>query len=191
MADVLVVADDLTGANAAAAGFARSGLRAVTASAADRADVVAEMVSRFDVVVATTDSRHAPAEVARERVTAVVQAGWPSRLVCNRIDTTLRGKTIKAGDKVVIWYVSADYDEDVFDRPYELDLGRTPNPQVAFGLMSPHLCLGAQLARMEIKLLFQELLPRITSAELAGPVERMRSNFIAGIKSLPVRLTTS
>lgn len=91
MADVLVVADDLTGANAAAAGFARSGLRAVTASAAHRADVVAEMVARFDVVVATTDSRHAPAEVARERVAAVVRAGWPSRLVCNRIDTTLRG----------------------------------------------------------------------------------------------------
>ena len=91
MADVLVVADDLTGANAAAAGFARSGLRAVTASAGERADVVAEMVARFDVVVATTDSRHAPAEVARERVAAVVRAGWPGRLVCNRIDTTLRG----------------------------------------------------------------------------------------------------
>lgn len=91
MGDVLVVADDLTGANAAAAGFARSGLRSVTASAVDRADVVAEMVSRFDAVVASTDSRHASAEVARGRVSAVVQAGWPSRLVCNRIDTTLRG----------------------------------------------------------------------------------------------------
>ncbi len=107
------------------------------------------------------------------------------------VDTTLHGTSIKAGDKVVIWYVSADYDEDAFDRPYELDLGRTPNPQVAFGLMSPHLCLGAQLARMEIKLLFQELLPRLAGAELAGPVERMRSNFIAGIKSLPVRLTVT
>ncbi len=91
MADVLVVADDLTGANAAAAGFARAGLRSVTASAAQRADVVAEMMSRFDVVVATTDSRHAAPAVARERVGAVVRAGWPTRLVCNRIDTTLRG----------------------------------------------------------------------------------------------------
>lgn len=91
MADILVVADDLTGANAAAAGFSRAGLRAVTASAAQHAGVVAEMVSRFDAVVATTDSRHAPAEVARERAAAVVRAGWPSRLVCNRIDTTLRG----------------------------------------------------------------------------------------------------
>jgi uncharacterized protein YgbK (DUF1537 family) len=91
MADVLVVADDLTGANAAAAGFARDGLRAVTASAVERADVVAEMVPRFDVVVATTDSRHAAPEVAAERVVRVVRAGWPARLVCNRIDTTLRG----------------------------------------------------------------------------------------------------
>lgn len=107
------------------------------------------------------------------------------------VDTELNGASIKAGDKVVIWFVSADYDEDVFVRPYELDLGRTPNPQVAFGLMSPHLCLGAQLARMEIKLLLQELLPRLNGAALVGPVERMRSNFIAGIKSLPVEFTVS
>jgi uncharacterized protein YgbK (DUF1537 family) len=91
VADVLVVADDLTGANAAAAGFARSGFRAVTASAAERPDVVAEMVSRFDVVVATTDGRHLDATESRELVGAVVRAGWPARLVCNRIDTTLRG----------------------------------------------------------------------------------------------------
>jgi uncharacterized protein YgbK (DUF1537 family) len=91
VADVLVVADDLTGANAAAAGFARAGFRAVTASAGERAEVVAEMVSRFDVVVATTDSRHLDAGSARERVGRVVRAGWPARLVCNRIDTTLRG----------------------------------------------------------------------------------------------------
>lgn len=91
MAEILVVADDLTGANAAAAGFARAGLRAVTASAAHRADVVAEMVARFDVVVATTDSRHEPPGEARERVAAVIRAGWPARLVCNRVDTTLRG----------------------------------------------------------------------------------------------------
>ncbi|MCP3423166.1 four-carbon acid sugar kinase family protein [Nocardioides pinisoli] len=91
MADVLVVADDLTGANAAAAGFARAGFRAVTASAGEHAEVVAEMVSRFDVVVATTESRHLDAHTARERVGRAVRAGWPARLVCNRIDTTLRG----------------------------------------------------------------------------------------------------
>jgi uncharacterized protein YgbK (DUF1537 family) len=91
VARVLVVADDLTGANAAAAGFARAGFRAVTASAAERADVVAEMVARFDVVVATTDSRHEPAAIAAGRVVDVIGAGWPADLVCNRIDTTLRG----------------------------------------------------------------------------------------------------
>lgn len=91
MARVLVVADDLTGANAAAAGFARQGLRAVTASAADRPDLVAEMGARFDVVVATTDSRHESPKVAATRVGRVLAAGWPVDLVCNRIDTTLRG----------------------------------------------------------------------------------------------------
>ncbi|HSE70190.1 MAG TPA: four-carbon acid sugar kinase family protein, partial [Nocardioidaceae bacterium] len=91
MADVLVVADDLTGANAAAAGFARAGFRAVTASAADHAEVVAEMVARYDVVVACTSSRHVAPEVAVDRLDAVLHAGWPARLVCNRIDTTLRG----------------------------------------------------------------------------------------------------
>jgi len=106
-------------------------------------------------------------------------------------DTELRGSTIRTGDKVVIWFMSADYDEEVFTHPYELDLRRDPNPQVAFGLMSPHLCLGAQLARMEIKILFQELLPRLADAQLAGSLDRMRSNFIAGIKRLPVRLTAA
>lgn len=106
MADVLVVADDLTGANAAAAGFARAGLRAVTVRAAERADVVAEMVSRFDVVVATTESRHAAPGIAQERVAAAVRAGWPARLVCNRIDTTLRGN-VGATTKAVLDEVRA------------------------------------------------------------------------------------
>lgn len=106
MADVLVVADDLTGANAAAAGFARSGFRSVTVSAAERADVVAEMVSRFDVVVATTDSRHLDAAEAARRVASVVRAGWPAHLVCNRIDTTLRGN-IGATTRAVLDEVAA------------------------------------------------------------------------------------
>ena len=91
MAQGLVVADDLTGANAAAAGFARAGLRAATAQTVQRADIIAEMGSRFDVVVANADCRHAAPEFAAERVAAAVLAGWPARLVCNRVDTTLRG----------------------------------------------------------------------------------------------------
>jgi cytochrome P450 len=103
-------------------------------------------------------------------------------------DTTLGEREIKAGDKVVIWFVSADYDEDAFADPYTFDIHRSPNPQVAFGLMSPHLCLGAQLARMEIKVLFEELLPRLADVTIDGPIDRLRSNFIAGIKRLPVRV---
>ncbi len=91
----------------------------------------------------------------------------------------------------MIWFVSADYDEDVFTDPFTFDMRRSPNPQVAFGLMSPHLCLGAQLARMEIKVLFEELLPRLADIRIDGPIDRLRSNFIAGIKRLPIRITTS
>ena len=106
-------------------------------------------------------------------------------------DTELGGRTIRAGDKVLIWFVSANYDDEVFDDPFAFEVRRTPNPQVAFGLMSPHLCLGAQLARMELKVLFQELLPRLADVQLDGPVDRLRSNFIAGIKRLPVTVTTA
>jgi cytochrome P450 len=104
-------------------------------------------------------------------------------------DVELRGKQIKAGDKVVIWFVSADYDRDQFPEPYRFDIGRTPNEHVAFGRMSPHLCLGAQLARMELKVLFEELLPKLSDARLAGPVDRLRSNFISGMKRVPVSVS--
>ncbi len=104
-------------------------------------------------------------------------------------DVEMHGKKIKAGDKVVIWFVSADYDEAKFADPYRFDIHRTPNEHVAFGRMSPHLCLGAQLARMELKVLFEELLPKLSDAQLAGPVDRLRSNFIAGMKRVPVTVS--
>ncbi|MFM7686424.1 MAG: cytochrome P450 [Actinomycetota bacterium] len=103
-------------------------------------------------------------------------------------DTELQGQRIRKGDKVVIWFSSADYDERQFPDPFRFDIHRTPNDHVAFNLRSPHLCLGAQLARMELKVLFEELLPRIDSVELDGPIERLRSNFICGMKRLPVRV---
>jgi cytochrome P450 len=104
-------------------------------------------------------------------------------------DVTMHDRAIKRGDKVVIWFNSADFDERQFPDPYTFDIHRTPNDHVAFGRMSPHLCLGAQLARMELKVLFEELLPRIADARIAGPVERLRSNFISGIKRLPIEVT--
>ena len=75
-----------------------------------------------------------------------------------------------------------------FDDPYRFDIARTPNDHVAFGRNGPHLCLGAWLARMEVRLTLEELLPRVVSIEPAGPPERLRSNFISGIKHLPVRV---
>ena len=104
-------------------------------------------------------------------------------------DTELAGRAIRGGDKVVIWFMSADYDDAQFPDPYRFDLRRSPNDHVAFGRLSPHLCLGAQLARMELKVLYEELLPRLADIRLAGPVERLRSNFISGIKRLPVEVT--
>ena len=103
-------------------------------------------------------------------------------------DVDLGGRAVAAGDKVVIWFISADYDDASFADPYRFDIHRQPNPHVAFGYMSPHLCLGAQLARMEIKVLLEELLPRLADVKLAGPIDRLRSNFISGIKRLPIEI---
>jgi len=106
-------------------------------------------------------------------------------------DVELRGQQIKAGDKVVTWYISANRDEEVFPDPYRFDVTRKPNDHVTFGPGGPHFCLGAHLARLETKILFQEMIPRLDTIELAGPVERIRSNFVNGIKRMPVRVSTS
>ncbi|MDE3065036.1 MAG: cytochrome P450, partial [Acidobacteriota bacterium] len=103
-------------------------------------------------------------------------------------DTELGGKAIRAGDKVVMWFSSADFDEEHFDAPYEFRADRQPNDHVAFGLQSPHLCLGAHLARLEMRVLFEEIAARWSGVELSRPPERLRSNFISGIKRLPVRV---
>jgi len=101
-------------------------------------------------------------------------------------DVDLGGRAIKAGDKVVMWFGSANVDGDKFDDPFRFDVSRTPNEHVAFGLSSPHICLGAWLARLEVRVTFEELLRRVSDVRIAGPVERLRSNFISGIKHLPV-----
>lgn len=103
-------------------------------------------------------------------------------------DVELRGKQIKAGDKVVMWFASGNRDEEVFTDPYRFDVTRTNVDHLTFGKGSPHLCMGNALARMEIRLMFTELIPRLTSIELNGEVTRVRSNFINGIKKFPVRV---
>ena len=106
-------------------------------------------------------------------------------------DVELGGELIRAGDKVVTWFISADRDEEIFPDPYRFDVRRTPNDHVVFGPGGPHFCLGAHLARLETRILFQELLPRLKSIEPAGKTERLRSNFINGIKRMPVRVELS
>jgi len=102
-------------------------------------------------------------------------------------DVEIGGKEVKEGDKVTLWYISGNRDEDHFDDPFTFDITRNPNPHIAFGGGGPHFCLGAQLARMEIHVLFEELAKRVTRVEQLGPPDRLRSNFIGGIKHLPVR----
>jgi len=104
-------------------------------------------------------------------------------------DTELRGVPIKRGDKVVLWYVSANFDEDVFPDPFRFDVTRRPNDHAAFGPGGPHFCLGAWLARLEVRVMLEELLPRIAGMEPTGPVRRIRSNFANGFKQMPVRVT--
>jgi cytochrome P450 len=104
-------------------------------------------------------------------------------------DLELRGTPIRKGDKVVVWFVSGNYDEEVIPGAERFDVGRDPNPHMAFGSGGPHVCLGAHLARLEVRVMFEELVPRLASLEITGPVERLRSNFINGIKHMPVRVT--
>jgi cytochrome P450 len=99
---------------------------------------------------------------------------------------TLRGHRFEPGDAVLLSYPSANRDEDVFPDPFRFDVGRTPNKQLAFGF-GVHFCLGAMLARMEIKALLSELLPRLRSIELAGEPRFMRTLFVGGVKRLPIR----
>lgn len=103
-------------------------------------------------------------------------------------DAEIRGVPIAAGDKVVMWYISANYDEEVFEDPYRLDLGRTPNEQASFGAGGPHYCLGAFLARLEIRVLLEEIRARNIRFELAGEAKRLRSNFVNGLESMAVRV---
>lgn len=103
-------------------------------------------------------------------------------------DIEMRGSQIRAGDKVVIWYNSANHDPEGFERPFRYDLSREKNDHMAFGRNGPHLCLGAWLARMEVRLVFEELMKRVDRFEPNGDLECLRSNFISGIKHLPVKV---
>jgi cytochrome P450 len=106
-------------------------------------------------------------------------------------DVELGGQTIRVGDKVVVWYVSANFDEKVFADPLRFDVGRRPNPHITFGGGGPHYCLGAHLAKLEVQVMFDALLPRLADIELTGRPERMRTNFTNALKRMPVRVTAA
>jgi cytochrome P450 len=100
-------------------------------------------------------------------------------------DYSLRDKTIRAGQSVLLSYPSGNRDEEAFVDPFAFDVGRSPNKHLAFGF-GVHYCLGAMLARMELKAFFKELLPRLDHVELAGDPKLMKTIFVGGLKSLPV-----
>ena len=104
------------------------------------------------------------------------------------VDTSLGGAGIRAGDKVVLWYVSGNRDEAEFAEPGMFDVGRSPNRHLSFGRGGPHLCLGAHLARLEVNVVLAALARRVRRFELAGQPRRIRSNFTNGLKELPIRV---
>ncbi len=101
-------------------------------------------------------------------------------------DTELHGQQLREGEMMALFYPSANRDEEVFEEPFKFDIGRAPNPHLAFGI-GEHYCLGANLARLELQVMFRQLATRLESVELAGPIERMRSSFVGGIKHMPIR----
>ena len=103
-------------------------------------------------------------------------------------DTEINGQAIREGDKVVTWFAAGNRDPEIFDNPYTMDVTRSPNEHMAFGRGGPHMCLGNALARLEIRIMFESLLPRISSVTATGEVSKLRSNFVNGIKRFPVRV---
>ena len=105
-------------------------------------------------------------------------------------DTEIRGQKIKAGDKVVPFFASGNYDEAVFENPDKFDVTRNPNEHMTFGRGGPHMCLGNALARIELRVMFEELIRRVDKVEITGELDYLRSNFVHGIKRMPVKVTT-
>jgi cytochrome P450 len=129
------------------------------------------------------DGRVTP-QTAIEEIIRMVSPIICMRRVATR-DVELHGRQVKQGEKVVLWFTSANRDERVFDEPDRLILDRTPNPHLGFG-WGPHFCIGSHLARLEGEILLEELVRRGIEIDVTGPPQRLRSNFFRGIKRLPV-----
>ena len=107
------------------------------------------------------------------------------------VDKEVNGTTIRAGDKVVVWFAAGNRDAAKYADPHRFDVTRNPTDNVTFGRGGPHFCLGAHLAKLEVRVLLEELVPRISAIELTGEPERLRSNFSNGLRRLPVRFTAA
>jgi methyl-branched lipid omega-hydroxylase len=132
-----------------------------------------------------------PVGIAATGVDEIVR--WASPVIWMRrtvaADTTLGGEELHPGDKLLLFYNSANRDEDVFENPYRFDVRRSPNPHVGFGAAGPHFCLGAHLARQEIEVTFRQLFERLPDIVSANEPDRLRSSFINGIKHLDCTFT--
>ena len=104
-------------------------------------------------------------------------------------DVELNGVNIKAGQKVVPWFASGNRDDSVFENPNKFDVTRNPNEHMSFGRGGPHMCLGNALARIELRVMFEDLVSRVDKVERVGEVDFLRSNFVHGIKRMPVKVT--
>ena len=144
------------------------------------------LVHHPDQLAAWQADPAAMSKVATEEILRASSVTMHFRRTATR-DTEIRGVPISEGDRVVMWYTSANYDTEVFEDPFRFDLKRDPNNHVTFGT-GRHVCLGAALARLEVRVFFEEFLGRVDSFEVGEP-DRLRSNFISGIKHLPVRVT--
>ncbi|MDT3439903.1 MULTISPECIES: cytochrome P450 [unclassified Pseudofrankia] len=150
------------------------GLHALFERPDQRAALMADLDGRLDTAIEEMLRWVSPVVYMRRTVTT---------------DTELRGRQIGAGDKVVMYYGSANRDERVFANPQTFDITRSPNDHIAFGSGGPHFCLGSHLARVEITALLREILTRMPDIEPAGPTTWLQSNFISGPRHLPVRFT--
>ncbi len=132
--------------------------------------------------------RARPDELVASAVEEIIR--WATPVVYFRRtatrDVELHGTVIREDDPVALFYMSANYDETVFSEPYRFDITRSPNPHVSFGGGGPHFCLGAHLARLEIRVLLEALVARTRTIELAGQPDRLRSSWINALKRLPV-----
>jgi cytochrome P450 len=102
------------------------------------------------------------------------------------VDYELRGQQIKAGDSVALFYASANRDEEIYEDPFAFRIDRDPNPHMGFGV-GEHFCLGANLARMDLRVFFRQFAERLESIELTGPVDLLHASFVGGPKHIPIR----